>query len=118
MYYIVYMLDYRELSSVSDWLFTLVMIFCVGVTTNQRHKFTVEPPISGHPQDQKKCPLKGGVRLWEVKNVAFVCSWEHDQVTRGVCLREVSISGGFTVLHHQYGILQLSSQLSLFWGIK
>ena len=42
---------------------------------------TVEPPISRHPRDQKKCPLKRGVRLWEVKNVVFVCNWEHDQVS-------------------------------------
>ena len=35
---------------------------------------TVEPPISGHPQDKKKYLLKRGVRLWEVKNVVFVCS--------------------------------------------
>ena len=36
--------------------------------------YTVEPPVSGHPRDQKKCPFKRGVRLWEVKNVVFVCS--------------------------------------------
>ena len=35
---------------------------------------TVELPASGHRRDQKKCPLKRGVRLWEVKNVVFVCS--------------------------------------------
>ena len=34
----------------------------------------VEPPVSGHPRDQKKCPFKRGVLLWEVKNVVFVCS--------------------------------------------
>ena len=28
-----------------------------------------------------KWPLKRGVRLWEVKNVVFVCSKEHDQVS-------------------------------------
>ena len=43
-------------------------------------KATVEP-LSGHPRDQKKCPLKRGVRLWEIKNVLFVCSWEYDQVS-------------------------------------
>ena len=32
---------------------------------------TVEPPVSGYPCDQKKRPLKRGVRLWEVKNVVF-----------------------------------------------
>ena len=37
-------------------------------------KITVEPTLSGHPRDQKKCPFKRGVRLWEVKNVVFVCS--------------------------------------------
>ena len=41
---------------------------------------TVEPPISGHPRDQKKNPHRS-VRLWEVKNGVFVCSWEHDQVS-------------------------------------
>ena len=35
---------------------------------------TVEPPLSGHPRDHKKCPFKRGVRLWEVKNVVLVCS--------------------------------------------
>ena len=44
-------------------------------------KYRVEPPVSGHPRDQKKCPLKSGVHLWEVKNAVFVCSWEHDQVS-------------------------------------
>ena len=38
----------------------------------------VELTISGHPRDQKKCPLRRGVRLGEVKNVVFVCSWVHD----------------------------------------
>ena len=38
-------------------------------------KLTVEPPVSGHPR------LMRGVRLWEVKNVVFVCSWEHEQVS-------------------------------------
>ena len=39
------------------------------------------PLVSGHPRDQKKWPLKRGVRLWEVKSVVFVCSWKHDQVS-------------------------------------
>ena len=43
--------------------------------------YTVKPPVSGHPLDQKKWPLKRGVHLWEVKNVVFVCGWEHDQVS-------------------------------------
>ena len=34
--------------------------------------YTVKPPVSGHPRDQKKCLHKRGVRLWEVKNVVFV----------------------------------------------
>ena len=34
----------------------------------------VKPTVSGHPWDQKKWPLKRDVRLWEVKNVVFVCS--------------------------------------------
>ena len=39
---------------------------------------TVEPHVSGHPWGQKKCPLRGGgVRLWEVKNVGFMCVWGH-----------------------------------------
>ena len=36
--------------------------------------YTVKPLISGYPWDQKKWPHKRGVRLWEVKNVVFVCS--------------------------------------------
>ena len=31
-----------------------------------RNQNTVEPLVSGHPRDQKKCPLTRGVRLWEV----------------------------------------------------
>ena len=42
---------------------------------------TVKLPISGLHWDQKKWPLKRGVHLWEVKNVVFVCSKEHDQVS-------------------------------------
>ena len=39
---------------------------------------TVEHHVSGHPWGQKKCPLRGGgVRLWEVKNVGFMCVWGH-----------------------------------------
>ena len=37
--------------------------------------------LSGHPRDQKKWSLKRGARLWEVKNVVFVCSYEHGQVS-------------------------------------
>ena len=25
-----------------------------------------------------KCPLKNGVRLWDVKNVVFLCGWGND----------------------------------------
>ena len=57
---------------------------------------TVEPPVSG--------ARLGEVRSLEVKNVAFVWSWEHDQ---GVRLREVSVSGGSIVL-----------QLWPLWGFK
>ena len=32
-------------------------------------------------RNMTKWPLKRGVRLWEVKNVMFVCSQEHDQVS-------------------------------------
>ena len=38
---------------------------------------TVEPPVSGHPRARKKYPLKRGVHLREVKNVVFVCGWDH-----------------------------------------
>ena len=39
-----------------------------------RIESTDEPPVSGHPRDQKKGQYKRGVRLWEVKNVVFICS--------------------------------------------
>ena len=62
---------------------------------NSDNKITVKLPVSGQPRGQKKWPLM------EVKNVVFVCGWEHDQVSayelRGVHLREVSVSGGSTV---------------------
>ena len=45
--------------------------------TRHLFHFTVEPPGSGHPRDQKKCLLKRGVHLREVKNVVFVCGWDH-----------------------------------------
>ena len=57
--------------------------------------FTVKPPVSRHPQDQKKCPFKRGVRLWEDENVVFICRSEN---TSGVRLWEVSISGRLTVI--------------------
>ena len=28
-----------------------------------------------------ECPLMRGVHLWEVKNVVFVCDWDHDRVS-------------------------------------
>ena len=46
---------------------------CAKLEIIHCNTYTVEPPISGHPRDQKKCPLKRGVRLWEVKNVVSVC---------------------------------------------
>ena len=66
------------------------------------HKDTEEPPVSGHPRDQKKCPLNRGVRLWEVKNIVFVCSWEHGHVSAyercPPCnTEEVFVSGSSTV---------------------
>ena len=71
----------------------------------RRWQLTVEPPVSGHPRDQNKCPLKRGVRIWEVKkfNVEFVCMFVAGNLTkcplmRGVRLWEVSVSGGSTVL--------------------
>ena len=42
---------------------------------------TVAAPIKGHNLDQKKCQLKRGVRLWEVKNIVFVFGWDHDSVS-------------------------------------
>lgn len=36
---------------------------------------SVEPPVSGHPRDQKRGP--GDVRLWEVKNAVFVSGLDH-----------------------------------------
>ena len=39
---------------------------------------SVKPPMANHPRNQKKCLLKSGVSLWEIKNVVFVCSWDHD----------------------------------------
>ena len=51
---------------------------------------TVKPPVSGHSRDQKKWPLKRGVRFWEVKNVVFG-SKEHD--LGSIRLREVSTYG-------------------------
>ena len=33
------------------------------------------------------CPLRGGANLWKVKNVVFVCIWDHEWVsTKGVRL--------------------------------
>ena len=53
------------------------------------------------PWGQKKCPLKRGVRLWEVENIVFgmyvVGSMTKFLLTRGVRLREVSGSGGSTI---------------------
>ena len=49
---------------------TLVLTKC----SRTSHKRTPLGP-------EKKCPLKRGVRLWEFKNVVFVCSWGHDQVS-------------------------------------
>ena len=54
-------------------------------------KNAVKLPVSGHPRDQVKWPLKRGVRLWEVKNVVFVCSQD---MTRCRGLRDVSAYGG------------------------
>ena len=59
----------------------------------------VEPPMSGHPQEQKKCLLKRDVCLWEVKNVVFYVTENKTKysLSRGVQLLEVSISRGSTV---------------------
>ena len=34
--------------------------------------YRVGPPLSRHHWNQKKCPLRRGVCLWEVKNVVFL----------------------------------------------
>ena len=48
------------------------------------------------------CPLTRGVRLWEVKNAVFERRNRRDHslcpLMGGVRLREVSVSGGSTVL--------------------
>ena len=50
-------------------------LILIRISTKKRtYSTTVKPPVSGRLQDQKKWPLKRGVRLWEVKNVVFVCS--------------------------------------------
>ena len=36
------------------------------------HACAVEPPVSGHPWDQKKCPIKSGVHFGRLS----VCLWE------------------------------------------
>lgn len=45
--------------------------------------------------DNTKCPLKRGVRLWEVKNPVLVCGWDHYYVT---AYGEVSVYEGSTVV--------------------
>ena len=54
--------------------------------------YTVKAPVSGHPRDKKKCPLKRGVCLWEVKNVVFV-HVAGNMTTVSVRLREMSAYG-------------------------
>ena len=54
-----------------------LILYCNYITSFlscDLHFDTVKPPVSRHPQDQKKWPLKRGVCLWEVKNVVFVCN--------------------------------------------
>ena len=56
------------------------MIWSVrGLSASNTHAYTVEPLVSCHPRTRTKCPLKRGVHvhLWEVKNVVFVCRWDH-----------------------------------------
>ena len=59
-----------------------------GSSTFLTLRCTVIPPINGHPQNQKKWPLKRGVGLWDVKN-----GRPQDQkkwpLKRGVCLWDV-----------------------------
>ena len=55
-------------------MFSLVSLILAAVVA-----FTVELPIRG--QIWRSVRLKRGVRLWAFKNVMFVCSWEHDQVS-------------------------------------
>jgi len=35
------------------------------------------------------CPFRRDVRLWKVKNLVFVCEWNHDLLSRQLYLREV-----------------------------
>ena len=56
---------------------------------NPYKPFTVELPVSEHHRDPKKCPLRRGVHLWEVKNVMFM----QLRTRLSVRLREVSTYG-------------------------
>ena len=63
-------LDFLDFSILETFLGSPVLWFLA----------TVEPPVSRHSRDQKRYPLTRGVRLWEVKNVVFVCDWGHDKL--------------------------------------
>ena len=74
---------------------------------------TVKSPISRHPWDQKKCLLKRGVRLEEVKKL-MKCLYVAENMTkcpltRGVRLWEVSISAGLTVFQNNQHFSKFTS---------
>ena len=76
----------------------------------QEYPNIVEAPVSRHPRDQKKCPLKD-VRAQFLPRSDFLKSYGRSKMnclyvarnmtkcplTRGVRLQEVSVSGGSTV---------------------
>ena len=84
------------LQQVNTLIFSLDHLCKLVIQWQSHVGATVKPPVSGHPRTRKSVRLRE-VRLWEVKNGAFVCSWEHDQVSGYVCLQEVSVCGGSTV---------------------
>lgn len=47
----------------------------------QTRQNTIEPPVSRHPQDQKKSICLTRCPLMESKTSAFVCGWDHTQVS-------------------------------------
>ena len=78
----------------------------ISLTFNfsQGAKTTVEPPVSGHPQDQKKCPLKRGFRLREVPDSLQILIKVHGQ-----------FPGKFTVVI--FAIFHKTDNLSLMFGL-
>ena len=60
-----------------DKIFPGIDLFGVGVSIQLKYSQTVLP-VSGHPWDQKKCPVRTVVRLCEVKSVVFLCDCGQD----------------------------------------